>query len=247
MELSAITDTLEKIQKGLAKISGDALQCLILYGSWAKGTAGEDSDIDLLAVLRRQDPEIRRSVAGLSWVDRREITLLTCTEDEFRREKIPLYTAVKLDGKIISGDIDRALNPDPPGVKYLQYFQKSREFESRKLEMAKELLETNFLSGIPEICFVAAKHAVQSALAMKGEGYSSKVVVLLPLVRKYFGRDAAEIFERLSDMYGRSAFSLETVSRAEAEEAIHQAGKIFETTFGPATGMKRKPPDQTGL
>ena len=243
MELSAITGTIEKIRKSLAEKFGDALQCLILYGSWAKGTAGEDSDIDLLAVLRKEDPEIRKSIADLSWVDRREITLLTCTEDEFRREKIPLYTAVKLDGKIISGDIDRALNPDPPGVKYLEYFQKSREFESRKLEMAKELLEENFLSGIPEICFVAAKHAVQSALAMKGEGYSSKVAVLLPLVRKYFSGDVAEIFAKLSDMYGRSAFSLVSVSREEAEEAIHQAGKIFETTFGPAPGMKRKPQD----
>ncbi len=69
------------------------------------------------------------------------------------------------------------------GVKYADFFRKCQEFESRKLEMAEELLKKDYLSGIPEVCFVAAKHALQAALAMKGEGYSSKVTILLELDR----------------------------------------------------------------
>jgi predicted nucleotidyltransferase len=220
--------TLEKIRDKLVERFGTRLKCLLVYGSWATGTAREDSDIDLLAVLNEQDPAAGKSIADLSWIDDREISLVACTEDEFRKEKVPLYTAVRLEGKIVWGELDLALNPEPPGIKYTNFFQKSQEFESRKLEMAKKLLEEDFLSGIPEVCFVAAKHALQAALAMKGEGYSSKVAVLLPLVERYFGQEIAEKFQKLSDMHGRTAFSLKSASREEAKEAIHLTEKIFE-------------------
>jgi predicted nucleotidyltransferase len=230
-----IQTTLEKIRDRLVERFGTRLKCLLFYGSWATGTAREDSDIDLLAVLNEQDPAAAKFIADLSWVDNRQVSLVTCTEDEFRKEKVPLYTAVKVEGKIIWGDIDRALNPEPPEVKYVDFFRKSEEFESRKLEMAEKLLEEDFLSGIPEICFVAAKHALQAALAMKGEGYSSKVGVLLPLARRYFGPETAESFQKLSDMYSRAEFNLESVSREEAKEAIHLTEKVFEKVFRSLT------------
>jgi len=233
MNFAAIQTTLEKIRDKLVERFGTHLECLLFYGSWATGTAREDSDIDLLAVLNEENPSAGKFIADMSWVDDREISLVVCTEDEFRNERVPLYTAVKLEGRIIWGDIDRALNPEPPGVKYAEFFQKSREFESRKLEMAEKLLEEDFLFGIPEICFVAAKHALQTALAIKGEGYSSKAAVLLPLVRRHFGPDIAKRFQKLSDMYGRAEFSLESVSWEEAKEAIHLAYKVFEKAFRP--------------
>ena len=226
-----IQTTLEKIRDKLIERFGTRLKCLLLYGSWATGTAREDSDIDLLAVLSEKDPAAGKSTADLSWVDDREISLVVCTEDEFRKEKVPLYTAVKLQGKIVWGNIDRALNSEPPEVKYVEFFRKSKDFESRKLEMAEKLLEEDYLSGIPEVCFVAAKHALQAALAMKGEGYSSKVTILFPLVHTHFGHQIAETFRKLSDMYTRADFSLESVSREEAEEAIRLAEKVFEKAF----------------
>jgi predicted nucleotidyltransferase len=157
---AAIEGPLEEIWNKLVERFGTRLKCLLLYGSWATGTAREDSDIDLLAVLKEQDPVAAKSNADLSWVDDREISLVACTEEEFRKEKVPLYTAVKLQGKIIWGEIDRTLNPESPEVKYADFFRKSREFESRKLEMAENLLEEDFLSGIPEVCFIAAEHAL---------------------------------------------------------------------------------------
>jgi predicted nucleotidyltransferase len=228
-----IQTTLEKTRDNLIERFGTRLKCVVLYGSWATGTAREDSDVDLLAILNEKDPAAGKSIADLSWIDDREISLVSCTEDEFRKESVPLYTAAKLQGKIIWGDIDRALNPESPEVKYADFFRKSEEFESRKLEMAEELLKSDFLSGIPEVCFVAAKHALQAALAMKGEGYSSKGVVLLPLVRAHFGPEIAESFQKLSDMYTRTDFSLESVRREEAKEAIHLAEKVFEKVFRP--------------
>ena len=236
-----IRTTLEKIRDKLVERFGTRLKCLLLYGSWATGTARKDSDIDFLVVLNEPDPAAGKTIAHLSWVDDREISLVACTEDEFRKEKVPLYTAVKLQGKIVWGDIDRALYSEPPEGKYAEFFRKSWEFESRKLEMAEKLLGEDYLSGIPEVCFVAAKHAIQAALAMKGEGYSSKVAVLLPLVHTHFGYEIAEKFRKLSDLYTRTEFSLESVSREEAEEAFHLAKKVFEKAFQPLIGKNLLP------
>jgi len=47
-------------------------------------------------------------------MDEREITLATDSVDEFREEKLPLYTAIKREGKIIWGDADLSVYPDPP-------------------------------------------------------------------------------------------------------------------------------------
>jgi predicted nucleotidyltransferase len=45
--LAAITD----LRSGLAKLYGPRLRNVILYGSWARGEANADSDIDLAIVL----------------------------------------------------------------------------------------------------------------------------------------------------------------------------------------------------
>jgi hypothetical protein len=71
------------------------------------------------------------------------------------------------------------------------------------------------------------------ALAVKGEGYSSKVAILLPLVHAHFGHKIAEKFQKLSEMHSRTEFNLESISREEAEEAIHLAEKVFEKAFRP--------------
>lgn len=227
MNSEAIHGTLQKIRQALIERFGVDLKCLILYGSWAKGTAQEHSDIDLLAVFNEVDAEVRKFIQHLSYVDDREITLLISSVEEFHKEKIPLYTAIKREGKIIWGDVDRSIHPDPPEVKYSEFFKRSEEFEGRKIEMAEKLLEENFFSGIPEICFVAAKHALQAALAMKGEGYSSKVRVLLPLAQRYFGREITQAFRKLSDLYVQSEYAFESISQEVGLEAIDCAKQIL--------------------
>ena len=81
--------------------------------------------------------------------------------------------------------------------------------------------------GIADFCFVASKHAIQASLAMKGEGYSSKVAVLLPLARKYFGRDIAEAFRTLFDLYTKSEYGIESLTEEEAMLALEHAKKIL--------------------
>lgn len=46
-----IREIVEEFKKEIEKLYGDRLKNVILYGSWARGKATEDSDIDLLIVL----------------------------------------------------------------------------------------------------------------------------------------------------------------------------------------------------
>jgi predicted nucleotidyltransferase len=46
---------------------GDRIRGVILYGSVARGTAVEDSDIDLLVVIDEEDFRLRRELVGLSF------------------------------------------------------------------------------------------------------------------------------------------------------------------------------------
>ena len=82
-------------------------------------------------------------------------------------------------------------------------------------------------SGIAEICFTASKHAIQAALAMKGDGYSSKVAVLLPLARNHFGETIAADFERLFEIYTKSEYEMESLNRDDAELAIKCANSVL--------------------
>jgi len=47
-----LDEILREFRKAVAKLYGRRLKNVILYGSWARGEATEDSDIDLLVVLR---------------------------------------------------------------------------------------------------------------------------------------------------------------------------------------------------
>jgi predicted nucleotidyltransferase len=50
---SKIRKLLEAITEKLRKSFQENFKCLILYGSWAKGIARKDSDIDLLVVFKK--------------------------------------------------------------------------------------------------------------------------------------------------------------------------------------------------
>ena len=226
----SIKDKLESIEKELSERFKTNFKSLILYGSWAKGTAKGDSDIDLLALFSKVGKQTSKSVYDIarSADTERSITLTPTSLEDFQREKLPLYTAAKREGRLIYGDIDLSINPEPAKVKYAEFFRRSHEFESQKIRIAEELLEKNLNSGIAEFCFVASKHAIQATLAMNGEGYSSKVSVLLPLTKKYLGIEIASVFRSLFELYKKSEYGMEFLTDEEAKLAIEYANKIMD-------------------
>lgn len=47
-----VKEILAEFKKDIKKLYGNRLSKVILYGSWARGTATKESDIDLLVVLK---------------------------------------------------------------------------------------------------------------------------------------------------------------------------------------------------
>lgn len=225
-----IGDILNNIQKNLTERFHDNIKALILYGSWAKGTAKIDSDIDLVAIFDELNKETEKSLDDtVRNLDKeRSIAIVSSSLEDFQKEKIPLFTAVKGEGRIIYGDVDLSINPEAPEVKYSEFFERSYQWESGKIRIAEELLEKDLTSGIAELCFVASKHSVQAALAMRGEGYSSKMAVLLPLAERYFGKEITVPFKKLFELYVRSEYGLEFLTEEEAKLAVDCAKKILQ-------------------
>lgn len=230
MTTNSIKELLESLTEKLKDSFKGTFKCLILYGSWAKGIAREDSDIDLLSIFEKVDGNIRKLLYEIEndTEEEKSITLVPATIEDFIKEKIPLYTAVKKEGKIIWGGVDLTINPEPPHIKYAEAFKKSKEFEMQKVKMAEEILKDHPSYGAADLCFVASKHALQMTLAMKGLGYSSKVAVLLPLAEKHLGKEIAETFKKLFDLYVKSEYGIEFLTEEESKLAVEYAKKVIE-------------------
>jgi len=96
--------------------------------------------------------------------------------------------------------IQMSCSPKPREVKYREYYEKSKEVESKKVEVTECLLKEYPDYRNADYCFIASKHAIQMALAMKCVGYSSKISALLPFAGEYLGegvicpQKAAEVY-----------------------------------------------------
>lgn len=226
LEIKEILDNYLEILKEEFK---ENLIAVILYGSWVKGTARKDSDIDTLVILREY-PEKDKYHKIISKVDPK-ISIVIANAKDFEKEKIPLYSAVKKEGEIIFGDISLELDSTPWEIKYKEFFEKSRGAEEKKIEMAESLLKEGYFSSIAEFCYVAVKHAIQLALAMKGIGFSSKFQVLIKWVNENFPFWISQSFKILFDLYIKSEYKMEELSKEECEKIIEEAKRILNFVY----------------
>ncbi len=106
-ERAELRTVLGELQAGLQKLYGKSAPAIILYGSYARGQAHNDSDIDILLIYPKDiypGEEIRRVSSVLADLNLRYgvlISVLPATEGEYRnstemfwrnvrRERIPI-------------------------------------------------------------------------------------------------------------------------------------------------------------
>lgn len=65
-------------------------------------------------------------------------------------------------------------------------------------------------------------------MAMKGQGYSSKIAVLRPLAERYFGKEIAEAFRKLFGLYIKTEYGLEFSTNEEAKLAVEYSKEILK-------------------
>jgi predicted nucleotidyltransferase len=101
-----LIEILQRLKISLQEIYGDRLVQTILFGSQARGEASNDSDIDILVVLKGNidlGKEIKTTsnvIANLSLEYDRVISRLFVDESHFNFYNSPLFRNIHLEGII---------------------------------------------------------------------------------------------------------------------------------------------------
>lgn len=99
-----IEEVLREFKKEIRKLYGERLKEVILYGSWARGEATEESDIDLLVVLGGEvapGREIDRMIDIITEMNLKYGVLISVhpvSEGDFYKLKSPLLVNVRREG-----------------------------------------------------------------------------------------------------------------------------------------------------
>jgi uncharacterized protein len=104
MSKRELRSILKSLRRELARVLGDQLLSVILYGSQARGQARSDSDIDVLLVVRDDDDYgdlIRRTSAVVSALSLQHDVVISRTfvsRERFEREQTPFLLNVHREG-----------------------------------------------------------------------------------------------------------------------------------------------------
>ena len=102
--MDQIDQVLREFKTALKKLYGQRLRNMILYGSWARGEATEDSDVDLLVVLEgdvEPGKEIDRMIDTITDINLDNGVLLSVhpvSEEDYESLKSPLLMNVRKEG-----------------------------------------------------------------------------------------------------------------------------------------------------
>ena len=99
-----IKPILEEVKKILKKIYGEKLKGVILYGSYARGDATEESDIDLIVILKDMSDQVSelekcsKEIHQLDFLYDTLISIIPFKEEEFRTRRSPIILNAKREG-----------------------------------------------------------------------------------------------------------------------------------------------------
>ncbi|MCM8804419.1 MAG: nucleotidyltransferase domain-containing protein [Candidatus Omnitrophica bacterium] len=204
------------------------LKGVILFGSWARGDADSNSDIDLLVILDCIDHSVRRLFEEMRWENnfKKNVNINMTSAKDFQIEKIPLYTAVKKEGIVIFGEVDLSINKKPPSVKYKEFFEECRKFYIERLNIAKMKLKKYIVDDVVELCFNASKCAIQNFFATK-EIFTNKTKILLILVKKHLGKEFYEAFKKIIKLHNKCANGVYFLDKKETNFLLKKTMKIM--------------------
>ena len=99
-----VKEIVSEFKTKVEDLYGQRLKNVILYGSYARGDATEDSDIDLLVILDgevKPGREIDRMIEAVTDINlKHDVLLSICpvSEEEYIRVNSPLYMNIRREG-----------------------------------------------------------------------------------------------------------------------------------------------------
>ena len=100
-------DPVKEFKTKLENLYGSKLKSVLIYGSWARGDATEDSDIDILVILEgpiQAGKEIDFMIDTITDINLKYgvlISVYPVSEDDFQSIKSPLLMNVRKEGIVI--------------------------------------------------------------------------------------------------------------------------------------------------
>lgn len=104
MDRSKIAKMVREYREGLERLFGDQLVGVTLYGSCARGEGREDSDIDILCILRSPfdySDAIRKSselTASLSLAHDVVLSRVFVSEEDVKTRNLPFFMNIRREG-----------------------------------------------------------------------------------------------------------------------------------------------------
>ena len=101
MMTTALGEVLSKVKQALTEVLGEQLIAVRLFGSYARGEARADSDIDLLVLVRQIDDYvelIRRTsapVADISLLHDVVVSRTFAVAQDYREQQTPFFMNVR--------------------------------------------------------------------------------------------------------------------------------------------------------
>ncbi|RRB04098.1 nucleotidyltransferase domain-containing protein [Larkinella rosea] len=103
-----IEPILHELKTELRNLYGDRLAQMILFGSHARGDSHDDSDIDLLILLKDETisfyQEMRRMsslITDINLTYNILLSVLPDTEIRYQKSQIPIFQEIKRDGILV--------------------------------------------------------------------------------------------------------------------------------------------------
>ncbi|WAM33029.1 nucleotidyltransferase domain-containing protein [Caldicellulosiruptor morganii] len=112
IKLEKYQDIINEVVEELKGLYGDKLKKIVLYGSYAKGTQNEESDIDI-AVLVDEDEQVLKDyenklVEIISEIGYKSLKLISIVDISYQRymqfkEILPYYKNIENEGIVLYG------------------------------------------------------------------------------------------------------------------------------------------------
>lgn len=102
--MESLQKVFEKMIPGLQNIFGNILECIILYGSVARGTQTDESDVDIALIVRKYAEDMHDKMIDLTVDLELEynlvLSVLLIDYDNFKEWEnvLPFYKNVKKEG-----------------------------------------------------------------------------------------------------------------------------------------------------
>ena len=212
----------------------DSFKGMILYGSCARGEQDDESDIDILVLLKDKDAvdnaraRISELAGDLFWEHNKLVSAMPMAELDYQKGRSPFFLNVKREGILIlpegafemKSEIDRLM-----------------EIAHSSRDAAHELFESEYYGFAASRAYYAMFYAAEAALLSRSLSYSRHSGVISAF-GQHFAREGilpAELHNTLRhafDMRNLGDYSTEPFPREDAENVLQDMQVFLDAIEG---------------